>query len=502
ELTVSHASGGAVDEYRAVAHYDVYGVEMVATSAVARVESVDDGYVATPGNNVREGWLYIDTGCYASNGTTRVELDYALLENYPASGGGDWYLFDGGYYPSGASSVKRFAVYFNKSGLGWIASDSDSAAAKSEIPAAVRSKDVRRTVSIDAYGRKFSVVTAGFTNWTENAVNTSLDFSTHTLKVASSFTGSTAHSPLKIYGVRIYERGVLVRDFRPYVKEGVAGLRDELSPSRFVGAMVTAQLSCGGDIATDGLVRDSYIESDGTQAVDTGCRIGPNTRIEADFAMTYPTNQMRVFGVVKTGVANAELYITGSKNCDFGCGSTWSKVETGASADLKRHTAVLDIKNGFCLVDGTRTEIAAATTQTNTTSTLAIFAKRLDEVVKAQDGISDDYVNLAVMRLYSMRVYESGVLEHEFLPCRRGDAVGLYDTMTGEFKTDALGSSSPLKIGGMGWDGSGARFESVPHGAAIARGGSTTLSAYAPGAVSYSWLKNSEPVSGGADGEL
>jgi len=100
-------------------------------------------------------------------------------------------------------------------------------------------------------------------------------------------------------------------------------------------------------------------------------------------------------------------------------------------------------------------------------------------------------------------MYDGGSLVHEFLPYTKGDVVGLFDTATGEAKTNVLNSSSPLRVGGIGWDGSGAKFVIEPESVALSRTmGSTTLSAYAPGAVSYRWLKNGERVLGGEDGEL
>jgi len=195
----------------------------------------------------------------------------------------------------------------------------------------------------------FSVVTDGVTNRTENTVNTSQNFSTHTLKVASSFTGSTAHSPLKVYGVRIYERGVLVRDFRPYVKDGIAGLRDTLDHSRFTAAMVVAQLACGGEIENDGTSLDAYVESDGTQSVDTGFLAHGGCRIEVDFRLSDARGGGRaVFGAwsgngwnsVIGAYANGGQFNLGLCGADSSHGG-WKMSAMGA-VDMARHTAVID----------------------------------------------------------------------------------------------------------------------------------------------------------------
>ena len=68
---------------------------------------------------------------------------------------------------------------------------------------------------------------------------------------------------------------------------------------------------------------------------------------------------------------------------------------------------------------------------------------------------------------------------------------------------DIISNGSSFTFGGMGQDhGQLKSYVNPVHAEAIGFGKTTTLTAYAPGATSYRWLMDGEPVSGGADGTL
>ena len=110
------------------------------------------------------------------------------------------------------------------------------------------------------------------------------------------------------------------------------------------------------------------------------------------------------------------------------------------------------------------------------------------------------------MRLYAFRIYEYEndvkTLKHEYLPYKKGNVIGLYDTVTKTIKTDACNSATPFKINGKGVDGA-ERWLFSPQSARLSKStGSTILSANAVGAVSYRWTRNGEAIAGGEDGDL
>ena len=107
------------------------------------------------------------------------------------------------------------------------------------------------------------------------------------------------------------------------------------------------------------------------------------------------------------------------------------------------------------------------------------------------------FANCSKARIYSVRIYESDALVHEFLPYSRGGTVGFYDTVTG----NTIAGNSSFSFDGIGQDhGQLKAYVSPNHAATVSSGSTLALTAYAPGASSYRWLMDGEPVAGGTDG--
>jgi hypothetical protein len=105
--------------------------------------------------------------------------------------------------------------------------------------------------------------------------------------------------------------------------------------------------------------------------------------------------------------------------------------------------------------------------------------------------------NFAKMKLYSAKIFESGVLVHHYLPYGTGAAPGLKDIVTGDVLTDCAGSATPFVVGGRGFGEGHTIFELSPSNTVVSlKSPVATLSAFAPGAVAYQWLANGEPIAG------
>ncbi|MGI6388637.1 MAG: hypothetical protein ACOX7Q_00335 [Kiritimatiellia bacterium] len=435
-----------------------------------------DGYIESTGGN-----HYIDTGYYFGP-KTRIDADFALVETNLQQ-----FVFE-----TGTEVVSRF--YINWGGqYAWTCNDDVGNWTSTGIPLATY---VRRLGTIDAHNKTVAFSTASFTNYTATITNCTKTC-TRPMILLASVNKNSNFAKMRLYGFKIYEEDVLVRDYVPYVINGVAGLKDTLSGSFAVSGNYSA-FSWGGNI--QGESGDAYLEADGTQAINTGYFPNPGTKIVADFQMMTVVGQMRPFGEANT--MSAELYIdgssTGSGNFAFGFGDSWTKSKTMAAND-KRHVATLDIMNkGYSIVtDGAVSlsgTIANACTKT-AGHPLALYAK-----ATSADGTTFD--GLAKMRLYSARIYEAGVLVREFLPYKDGETVGLYDTVTGTVKTDALSSATAFTVGGMGVDGGGSAFVVAPQNTVVGANQTTTLAAYAPGAVAYRWTKDGVLIEGVTGGSL
>lgn len=125
---------------------------------------------------------------------------------------------------------------------------------------------------------------------------------------------------------------------------------------------------------------------------------------------------------------------------------------------------------------------------------IALFGKANDAsgtkfVINSNSGM------YSRLKFYSMKIYEQDVLLHYYLPYKDGDLVCLKDVKTGDLVKNAASGANPFKIGGYGWNENGDIFYTQPQGGmTIFAGETTTLSAYAPGAIEYQWYKNGVPV--------
>ena len=145
----------------------------------------------------------------------------------------------------------------------------------------------------------------------------------HTLYLLAANTGGrpTTYCPAKVYSCRVYDDGALVRDFIPAKRDsdGAVGMCDlasgafyansgtgsfvagpEAASAPDVGGCVSTleQLSVlsgkigegGGDTLLD------YIESDGSQYIDTGVRPGDSTAASGEFTLMPTDETGYVFG--------------------------------------------------------------------------------------------------------------------------------------------------------------------------------------------------------------
>ena len=102
--------------------------------------------------------------------------------------------------------------------------------------------------------------------------------------------------------------------------------------------------------------------------------------------------------------------------------------------------------------------------------------------------------NAGGMRLYSVKIYKSGALDRNFVPCLTNGVAGLYETCQNRFFPLTGG-----KVRGKGYQGQTGEFEISPQPARLTHGGnnnSTTLTCLAVGAQSYEWYEDGVLIPG------
>lgn len=177
-----------------------------------------------------------------------------------------------------------------------------------------------------------------------------------------------------------------------------------------------------------GYKRREYIQSSGTQYIDTGFKPNNNTKVVIDFELTENTGKHQIIFGARSS-SNSEQYVLGftghrspavwrsdfgSNQVTFSSNLTWSG----------NHNAT---KNGnICTLD--------AESVTNTAST---FESTVNLLICAGNtgGNVDNYTKAKV---YSCKIYDNGTLARDFIPCKNASGlVGLWDDVNNTFYSNA-----------------------------------------------------------------
>ena len=349
------------------------------------------------------------------------------------------------------------------------------------------------------------------------------------VKIGSSWNHNGNFAPLKIYGCKIYEAGVLVRNFRPCIVDGVVGLRDSLTglfvsypPSK--SRTDVNRLEYGGAISVFGADSVPYIESAGLdgQFILTDYKPCGATRAEIDFEQLYVTKRKFLFGVHATGTEFAfALYaMDTTRTYGYCCQDddpNWTYEGMPAWTFL-RTTLILDAKNRNYAKAESRAAVTNWITGIWTTPSpekrsqynLPIFASRqrvsvggvdlLDDYETASSGYWTGYMP---MRLYGFRIYEDDTLVRDYVPTNRDGVVGLQNVLPGgnflTTWTSPSGVTGPDFVYGTSSTNAPAV---IPAAVRLPYRKSVTLMASMPNALSYRWVKNGEYIPGETEAAL
>ena len=168
----------------------------------------------------------------------------------------------------------------------------------------------------------------------------------------------------------------------------------------------------------------NYIESNGTQYIDTG--VGPLgaadvRKLKVTFDAAFLDSTEAIFGH-----GNTYIGFYGSGLPTVYAVASGKTTDTTHTYDANRHTFVLDCVNLIGSIDGNTTSLTAKETAMDTPFYLF--------------GWRSDYRNKA--RLWSCKIEYDGSLIRDFVPCRNSDGVcGLYDKVNKQFYSDAAGGS-------------------------------------------------------------
>lgn len=171
-----------------------------------------------------------------------------------------------------------------------------------------------------------------------------------------------------------------------------------------------------------------YIESSGTQYIDTGVRVMPENYQQLKMSVTCEKigqgSGASNWLVDGSNVANAYFY-TGVYNGKYyyGCGTT--DHDTGIAAASGKQTFTLDIPSAKFTVSNA-VDVSISTEAVTASASLYLF------------GFNYNPVRCYAEKIYSCQIYTGATLVRDFIPCKTASGViGLYDTVGRQFYANA-----------------------------------------------------------------
>ena len=246
-----------------------------------------------------------------------------------------------------------------------------------------------------------------------------------------------------------------------------------------------AAVAVGFAISPAASAEDAYIQSDGTQFINTGYFVSPSSKVELDFAFvdfedTSAYVQTRVFDNHPTaafpnlactlyvaGTAgqgnHTQAFALGDRETGESLTGIWASSECdnyGNAAkrqfcDNVRRTAVIDeAKHYAALLDVNGAYVwrkAKPTTSTIGSRTYTYTHTALRPLVLLgrptnATGSTTDFRTRA--RIYGFRIYEGGTLIRNYVPAVKGGEAGLYDTIGKVFLASARPEGNLFAAGG------------------------------------------------------
>ena len=326
----------------------------------------------------------------------------------------------------------------------------------------VADTDFTVAYDIHASSQTYSV-TGPFGTVTTNDTQTAVNTTPETFFVfAQNLNGEThgANSKVRLYGMKIWQDGVLVRDFVPGIREGEGCLYDRVNDKchfSFDGAITSAAGLVGppAGTPTQPKFKLSFLGSEGNSYIDTGILGNPGLRVEAEIMWTDPNpaedqHILGSFDKIDNGNTSwrcypismlqyrTSLFNFGTKTYNNWFTYTIDQkyrvvTDFGASAQ----SLTVDRLDGSAVFSRSTTDSYSAV---NSGQTLYLFA-----LGHSSKGVSCK----TKARVYSMRIYQNGTLVRNYVPVIADNGGPyLFDKVTQSFHQGA--TSGLWDVGEMG----------------------------------------------------
>jgi len=247
----------------------------------------------------------------------------------------------------------------------------------------------------------------------------------------------------KVYGLKIWSDGTLVRDFAPRNIDGTAGFEDLVTGKFFTCAGLTASANAPTALSGRGGKGDAFIESDGSlySVIDTRYFPSGKTKVEVDFQ--FARNAASKDCLLGNYGSTYTVLVYAPNGKDFNLeakdsGHATLSFANAVKSDTARHKAVIDApKTHAALYDANgalqgEADFPDSWTHKNTANwPLTLFGSSTNAWGKTRQN--------AVARIFSLKISESDdngatyTPVHTYTPCVKGGIPGFLDEVSGEF---------------------------------------------------------------------
>ena len=381
------------------------------------------------------GTQYIDTG-YIPKINTKLELDLSFNGDFKNSftyGGNIAFLgvIDNNgksaftiNYGGEATSYNRIHPWFNKQYL-----VDGTNVEPMYITDAIRTN--RNTLTIENGKVTYGTVSRTITPKSSDNVNTMYLFGhnvvSHGNNADNPVHGAFTAYNMKVYEMKIYENNNLVGYYVPVRNSSnQIGLYDIVN-GQFYGNSGTGKfLEPGQYILPEGYTQLEYIESTGTQWIDTG--VVPKSTTKVEFDVQYSANESANYhnGWGSSGDQEAFLWGYGKSGKFYASvSSDWTSSHLENYAlDLNRHK--YELQSGSQKFDGVEFGTTTIGDTASSGQTMYLFAGHVEW------SNQPDYYTKE--KVFSCKIYDGNTLIRDFVPVRNSsNQIGLYDVVSGQF---------------------------------------------------------------------
>ena len=176
-----------------------------------------------------------------------------------------------------------------------------------------------------------------------------------------------------------------------------------------------------------GLVELEYIESTGTQYIDTGIKASKNLKVEADIDVSAASGWVMILGDYTSGSYFSWWRQNTTMYAYYGSNNKTLAELTGKRKYISNNT------NNIWSID---------TSKITVTPNSSDFSKNGNNLYLFSVNNGGNY-NKASMKLYSCKIYDNGTLVRDFIPAKRisDGKCGLWDKVNFKFYTDKSGGN-------------------------------------------------------------